>query len=239
MRLRTLRLALVPALCAAGAVVAPASALAEGGGTAAPPPPPPTGGAPADPAATLVTTPGPLVGRPMRFRGNIGAGGATVTVQRLDPLAGWVTTATAVSAPDGSFVARWRADRVGKFAMRALAGGDGARAASAPLTADVSVYRAARATWYGPGFYGRRTACGVKLTRETLGVAHRTLPCGTPVQVFYRGRSLVVPVVDRGPFANGAHYDLTGAAAKALGLTVTGSIGAIALRGAPPAPVAP
>ena len=56
------------------------------------------------------------------------------------------------------------------------------------------------ATWYGPGFYGRRTACGVKMSRTLLGVAHKTLPCGTQVAVLYKGRRITVPVVDRGPF---------------------------------------
>ena len=82
-------------------------------------------------------------------------------------------------------------------------------------------------TWFGPGFYGHRMACGGKLTTTTLGVANRNLPCGTPVQVFFRGRSITVPVVDRGPFANGASYDLTAATAQALGITETTRIGVI------------
>src|SRR5947208_1435470 len=84
-------------------------------------------------------------------------------------------------------------------------------APATPPAAQVTVFKPARATWYGPGFYGHRLACGGRLTTRTLGVAHRHLPCGTPVRVFYGGRSLVVPVVDRGPFANGASYDLTAA----------------------------
>ena len=111
--------------------------------------------------------------------------------------------------------------------MRAVPDGDGASASGAPPTAVVTVFRPARATWYGPGFYGHRLACGGRLTQSTLGVAHRTLPCGTPVQVYYRGRSLTVPVVDRGPFANGASYDLTAATARALGVTQTARVGVL------------
>ena len=73
------------------------------------------------------------------------------------------------------------------------------------------------ATWFGPGFYGHATACGQKLTPKLVGVASRTLPCGTLVQVGYRGRQLTVPVLDRGPYGhNGAVWDLTSGAARAL-----------------------
>jgi len=57
-------------------------------------------------------------------------------------------------------------------------------------------------TWYGPGFYGNRTACGVRYTREVVGVAHRTLPCGTLVEFKWHGITAVAPVIDRGPFAS-------------------------------------
>ena len=55
------------------------------------------------------------------------------------------------------------------------------------------------ATWYGPGFYGNTTACGIKLTRTVVGVAHKTLPCGSKVTIKYRGRYLRTRVIDRGP----------------------------------------
>jgi rare lipoprotein A len=78
-----------------------------------------------------------------------------------------------------------------------------------------------KATWYGPGFYGRRTACGQTLRRSTLGVAHKTLPCGTAVTFYLLGRFVTVPVIDRGPYAPGVHFDLTAAAASRLGLSAT------------------
>lgn len=80
------------------------------------------------------------------------------------------------------------------------------------------------ATWYGPGFYGNRTACGRILRRGTVGVAHRTLPCGTKVTFAYRGRHLVVPVIDRGPYTAGNDFDLTNAARKALGFDYSDEI---------------
>ena len=89
------------------------------------------------------------------------------------------------------------------------------------------MFRSTIATWFGPGFYGHRTACGQRMTHRLLGVAHRTLPCGTKVALLYKGRTITVPVVDRGPFANGASYDLTSATAEALGVTQTARIGAV------------
>src|SRR4029453_5612214 len=55
-------------------------------------------------------------------------------------------------------------------------------------------------TWYGPGFWGKLTACGTTLTPTTLGVAHRRLPCGTPDTFSYAGRSLSATRIDRGAF---------------------------------------
>lgn len=78
------------------------------------------------------------------------------------------------------------------------------------------------ATWFGPGFYGQKTACGQTMTPVVVGVASRTLPCGTLVLVNYRGHRLTVPVIDRGPYAhNGAVWDLTAGAASALTITET------------------
>lgn len=64
------------------------------------------------------------------------------------------------------------------------------------------------ATWYGPGFFGNRTACGKTLTPRTWGIAHRTLPCNTLVTLVHRGRKVSVRVIDRGPYS-GATVDLT------------------------------
>lgn len=78
------------------------------------------------------------------------------------------------------------------------------------------------ATWFGPGFYGQKTACGQTMTPVVVGVASRTLSCGTLVLINYRGHKLTVPVIDRGPYAkNGATWDLTAGAATALTITET------------------
>lgn len=78
-----------------------------------------------------------------------------------------------------------------------------------------------KSTWYGPGFFGKTTACGQVLTADTVGVAHQTLPCGTEVILFYNGRFKVATVIDRGPYANEATWDLTQATATAVGLVAT------------------
>lgn len=80
------------------------------------------------------------------------------------------------------------------------------------------------ATWYGPGFFGNETACGKVLTRLTKGVAHRTLPCGARVVLRYGGRYVRTRVIDRGPFANRAKWDLTEATAEQLRFTGTDEV---------------
>jgi rare lipoprotein A (peptidoglycan hydrolase) len=95
-----------------------------------------------------------------------------------------------------------------------------------PLTtaALASSWKVHTASYFGPGLWGKRTACGQVLRRRLPGVAHRTLPCGTPVAVFANGRIAIFPVVDRGPFTAGVSLDLTAAAAGRLGLTTTSDV---------------
>jgi rare lipoprotein A (peptidoglycan hydrolase) len=72
--------------------------------------------------------------------------------------------------------------------------------------------------------YGLGLACGGVLGRQQLGVAHKTAPCGTLITFTYAGRSLTVPVIDRGPYVAGREWDLTGATAAALGFPGLGRI---------------
>ena len=93
------------------------------------------------------------------------------------------------------------------------------------------------ATWYGPGFYGHKTACGQKLTPKLVGLASRTLPCGTLVRISYGGHLLTAPVLDRGPYGhNGAVWDLTSGAARALEIKETVRIGTQVVGSVPNAP---
>jgi hypothetical protein len=218
-----LRTRLLPAVLAVG-LAAPAASIADS---------PSTGGvsAPSGGDVTITSGRNAYAGRPARVRGYVPVAdaGRTVQVERYDEPSGtWLAVGSAVAAADGRFVARWQSATSGRFTLRALIdhGGEAA-AASASSELAVTVYEPARATWYGPGLFGRRTACGQRLTRTLVGVAHRTLPCGTQVTLYHRGRVIVAPVVDRGPFANGAEWDLTAAAARAVGLTQTGTVGTL------------
>jgi rare lipoprotein A len=206
------------------ASVAPATAVAQApsGGVEAPVAAPPS-------PFALSGGGNAVVGRKVRFRGSVEErlAGRTVVVQYLDPAtAAWTRQARTTVRDDGTFVARWRARETGQFQLRAVVRGGASSAAVSPELPR-TVYRGAVATWYGPGFYGNTTACGIELTPELVGIAHRSLPCGTNVAVRYGSRTLVLPVVDRGPFGSEARWDLTEAAAQQLGVTHTDRIGAV------------
>jgi rare lipoprotein A (peptidoglycan hydrolase) len=81
-------------------------------------------------------------------------------------------------------------------------------------------------SWYGPGFYGKRTACGLAMTTTLIGVAHRSLPCGTKVTFKNpaNGRIVTAPVVDRGPYVSGRQWDLTGGLCTRLDFCQTGAL---------------
>jgi rare lipoprotein A (peptidoglycan hydrolase) len=168
----------------------------------------------------------------------------TIVIERLghETHWNWEPTVTAQVAGDGTYSAVWHTNHVGRFSIRVVVQGNASTAAAAPVVA-VTVYRTSLATLYGPGFWGQRTACGTVLRHATIGIANRTLRCGEKVALYYRGRTLIVPVIDRGPYANGADWDLTMATGRALGITGTAQIGAVSLpaqpqAAAPPAPTA-
>jgi rare lipoprotein A (peptidoglycan hydrolase) len=77
------------------------------------------------------------------------------------------------------------------------------------------------ASYYGPGLWGNRTACGKVLRRATSGVAHRSFPCGTRVAVYANSRIAIFPVIDRGPYRDGVSLDLTRASARRLHVSTT------------------
>ncbi len=83
-----------------------------------------------------------------------------------------------------------------------------------------------KASWYGPGFHGRRTASGERFNQNVMTAAHRRLPFGTRVRVTSRqnGRSVVVRINDRGPFISGRIIDLSRASAHSLGLAGLSSV---------------
>jgi rare lipoprotein A (peptidoglycan hydrolase) len=124
--------------------------------------------------------------------------------------------ATALST--GGLVADASASTAGRAGGASAPAGTPAGSRAATST----IHPTGIATWFGPGFYGKKTACGQTLTPAVVGVANRTLPCGTLVKVGYAGHTLTVPVLDRGPYGRiGADWDLTAGAAEALGITET------------------
>ncbi len=126
------------------------------------------------------------------------------------------------SRPGGAFALRWQPRRLGSYRVRAYGLHDGRVRASVSPARDITVYRTAAASYYGPGLYGGALACGGTLEPGTLGVASLTLPCGARVSLRYRGRSVTVPVVDRGPYVGGRDFDLTAATRARLRFPSTG-----------------
>ena len=217
----------VPTLVVALLALAPAAHAQDGGADAGAGGTGSTGGAAYEPGGfSLTARPGALLGRDVRFTGRAEPGDV-VAIERLDDEDGWVEVATATAGSDGAYHTSWGADSVGVHRFRGtLETGARARTATAPTELELTVFRPAVASWYGPGFYGRRTACGQRMSKRLQGVAHRTLPCGTKVRLYYRGRTATVRVVDRGPFRRGRTWDLTRATARALRMDAPARIGA-------------
>lgn len=70
----------------------------------------------------------------------------------------------------------------------------------------------------GPAALGRRTACGITIEAETVGIAHPTLPCGTRIYLVFHGKHILTTVIDRGPYEAGRQFDVTDALARKLHL---------------------
>jgi rare lipoprotein A len=166
-----------------------------------------------------------------------GDAGKTVEIERSGHQTDWqwAPTVTATVQVGGAFTATWNTDHIGQFSIRAVLDSAEAEPAAVTQSMTVTVYLPSVASWYGPKLYGHGTACGEKLTRTILGVANKSLPCGEDVALYYDGRTLTVPVIDRGPYIKGRRYDLTYATAKALGTVTAGvaTIGAVSLPTAP------
>jgi hypothetical protein len=116
----------------------------------------------------------------------------------------------------GAFRVHWGLHSIGAYEIHAYGIHDRRVSGSESAVRRVTVYRPAAASYYGPGLYGGALACGGTLQPGTLGVAHKYLPCGTKVRLRYRGRSVTVPVVDRGPYVGGRDFDLTEATKERL-----------------------
>jgi rare lipoprotein A len=236
----------------AGLLVLPAvagAAASTNGGAAAPPSTPARSSTPASPstpassptvvAGALSVAPASLLEHEVaEITGSVGPADAAQAVS-LQVRKGkrWATLAGGVAAADGSFALAWRTNRSGQLTLRVVSTTGRALASTSSVVVSatpqvtLSVFQQVVATWYGPGFYGNHTACGETLTRHIVGVADRTLPCGTPVTLSYNGQTLTVPVIDRGPYSGAATLDLTHAAAAELGITETVQLGMLTQPG--------
>jgi len=181
----------------------------------------PAGGTPA--AGSQTGTPRPKlaviakrlqvrVGGQARVRGRLlhAAGRTRVTLQ-VRRGRRWVALAHARTARDGRFLLRERLRRPVSASVRL-----GAEGARPRRLGRLNAFRVTYASWYGPGFYGRRTGCGGTLAAGQVGVAHKSLPCGSRVTFRHRGRTVRAPVIDRGPYVGGREFDLTAATAAKL-----------------------
>lgn len=167
-----------------------------------------------------------LVGERAAFSGVLDEGdqlarsGKVLFLERFTRSA-WRSVAHTRTGARGRFMLSYTPTRLGREELRVSVRENGARLASAARPMRIEVFRLAGASWYGGG---GTMACGGELTSSTLGVANRTLPCGTLVTLRYAGRTIRAPVVDRGPYVEGREFDLTEATKRALGFGDTGEV---------------
>lgn len=161
-----------------------------------------------------------LVGRAVEVSGRVGPSGAArrVVVRIGD------ATETTTTGRDGRFEVEWKAPGTGRYPVEVRARSNRIATASRATPGAVTVYRPALASWYGPGLYGNALGCGGTLTPSTIGVAHKTLPCGTKLRLRYRGRTVSARVIDRGPYSGSREFDLTSATKQALGFPDLGTV---------------
>jgi hypothetical protein len=146
--------------------------------------------------------------------------GRTVELQRLGRH-GWRSISHTATGARGRFVLRYTPRHLLSERVRVLFAGDSRDLSAHRAVGRLSSYRLAGASWYGGG---GSLACGGQLTGSTMGVANKTLPCGTLVTLRYGGREVRVPVVDRGPYVAGREFDLTEATKRVLGFEGVGEV---------------
>lgn len=165
------------------------------------------------------------LGKRMLVRGTVSPKGAGRRVRlQIRTRKGWQSVAKDVSRKGGGFRLRYTPKSPGSLKTRVVFLGDSKHRSSRRTIGRVNVFRKAYASWYGPGLYGNKLGCGGRLTTGTIGVAHKSLPCGTPLTVRYNGRSVRVRVIDRGPYVGQREYDLTSATRSRIGFSGHGTV---------------
>jgi len=170
-------------------------------------------------------------GRTASVRGKLRPGweGREVELQRDDG-EGWDTVDTATTREGGRYTLRYKRRRPSAVRVRVVFSGDEANSPATKHAGFMAFQRRAVASWFGPGFYGRRTACGRTMSRRIEGVAHKRLPCGTRVTLRNGDETVTVPVIDRGPYSGLREFDLTYATRRDLGFGSTGRVWAAAVK---------
>jgi rare lipoprotein A len=133
----------------------------------------------------------------------------------------WRTLSHTSTRAGGRFSLSYVPWRTGEETLRVVFTGDSGALPTARIAGRLEAFRAVGASWYGGG---GELACGGELTSSTIGVANKTLPCGTMVTLRYDGRTIRVPVIDRGPYVEGREFDLTEATKRELGFGDTGDV---------------
>jgi rare lipoprotein A len=134
---------------------------------------------------------------------------------------GWHGISQTLTGGRGRFVLRYIPRRLLSEPVRIVLAGEVGEPSVRHYLGHLTSYRLTVASWYGGG---GALACGGELTSATMGVANKTLPCGTLVTLRYGGHSVRVPVVDRGPYVEGREFDLTEATKRALGFEGVGEV---------------
>jgi rare lipoprotein A len=164
-------------------------------------------------------------GRTARVSGRLlpAAAGRTVTLERQGAR-GWKTIDKARTTRGGAFRLAFRARKVDIATVRVRFGGDGQTTPETRRVGRLAVFRPALASWYGPGLYGNKLGCGGTLNAGTIGVAHKSLPCGTKLVLRNGSRTVRATVIDRGPYVGSREFDLTAATKQRLGFGSTGTV---------------
>jgi rare lipoprotein A len=164
-------------------------------------------------------------GKKARVRGRVlpGTAGRKVRLQKW-ARGSWKTLAAARTGSAGRFKVAVRLRRVDVTGVRVSFEGDRTGRRSVRRVGRLRVFRPALASWYGPGLYGNGMACGGTLTPGTVGVAHKSLPCGTKLVLRKGDRFVRARVVDRGPYVGAREFDLTSATKNRLGFGSTGRV---------------
>jgi len=149
--------------------------------------------------------------------------GRTVTLERRAGR-GWKTIDKARTTASGRYALRYRTQGADLLTVRVKFAGDRTARPARRSVGRLNAFRPALASWYGPGLFGNALGCGGRLSPGTIGVAHKSLPCGTKLTLRKGSRIVRARVIDRGPYVGAREFDLTQATKYKLGFGSTGII---------------